>query len=51
MNTFETDQYAALIDKILKNGEKRPSRAGDTYSILGSIVTGKQNLKIGRAHV
>jgi len=36
---WEVDQYAALIDKILKTGEKRKTRAGDTFSIFGETMT------------
>lgn len=36
--SWEINQYGALINKILHKGEKRPSRAGDTYSIFGEKI-------------
>lgn len=37
--TWEVKQYAALINKILYQGQRRPSRAGDTYSLFGETIT------------
>lgn len=37
--TWEIDQYAALIDKILHHGEKRETRAGPAYSLFGETLT------------
>lgn len=36
---WEVNQYAKLIDKILTNGEKRSTRAGDAYSIFGEVMS------------
>lgn len=35
---WEVKQYAQLVNKILKEGQRRPSRAGDTYSIFGETI-------------
>lgn len=37
-NNWEITQYSELINKILKKGEKRSSRAGDVYSIFGEQI-------------
>lgn len=36
--TWEARQYGALINKILHKGQKRASRAGNTYSIFGEVI-------------
>lgn len=36
--TWEAKQYGTLINKILHQGQKRPSRAGSTYSIFGETL-------------
>lgn len=35
---WEAQQYGKLINKILHQGYKKPSRAGHTYSIFGEII-------------
>lgn len=32
-------KYSELVNRILHSGEKRPSRAGDTYSVFGEAIT------------
>lgn len=36
---WEKQQYGALINKILHQGEKRKTRAGDAYSLFGEVLT------------
>lgn len=36
---WELEQYAPLIDRILKKGEKRKTRNADTYSLFGESLT------------
>jgi len=36
---WEYEQYAKLIEKILQEGDKRKTRAGETYSIFGETIT------------
>lgn len=38
INDWERQQYAQLVQKILHSGEKRSSRAGDTYSLFGETL-------------
>lgn len=35
---WEIKQYSTLINKIFKEGHKRPTRAGDAYSIFGEVI-------------
>lgn len=35
---WEAQQYGTLVNKILHKGQKRPSRAGHTYSIFGETI-------------
>ncbi len=37
--SWEIDQYSKLINKILSEGQKRSSRAGEVYSIFGETIT------------
>lgn len=37
--TFEVQQYASLVDEILRTGEKRNTRAGETYSLFAKTIT------------
>lgn len=39
MKDWEKQQYSKLVNKVLQEGEKRPSRAGDVYSIFGESLT------------
>ena len=36
---FEVDGYAKLVNKVLNEGEKRSTRAGDTYAVFGETIT------------
>lgn len=36
---WEVEQYAKLIDRILKKGQKRKTRNQETYSIFGEMLT------------
>lgn len=36
--TWEKQQYSVLINKILREGHKRPTRAGEAYSIFGETI-------------
>lgn len=36
---WEVEQYAKLIDRILKKGQKRKTRNQETYSIFGEVLT------------
>ncbi len=39
MNNWEVHQYCKLINKILHQGEKRSTRAGDAYSLFMETIT------------